>query len=154
MERKVMIMDAWEGFLARPAVGFGSWQHARNYINSYITEAVGVHSIVLQFAYEYGIYGLLFGGYLLLRSGQGLVVAVYGDLPAAGSMLRSDQPLMVLLGVGMIYNLVASPFANIYRIYFGITLGLYLYLIELNQAAPGRAPSRVAGALAPAVSAG
>lgn len=121
-----MAEDAWAGFVNSPLIGNGTWQHARTYLpvfrEEYWTDGlIGVHSVVLQLAYEYGVSGLLFGVGCVLLLGSGLrrVLAQ----PKEGGLA-----FLIPVSLFVLYHLLFSPFANVYRNLYGLGLGIMAFV--------------------------
>lgn len=66
-QRKDMVNFTWEEVKSRPFVGYGSWQNAERYgILNPTGDYVSVHSMVLLFIYEYGVFGIVIPGVFTL----------------------------------------------------------------------------------------
>jgi hypothetical protein len=114
-----MAADAWAGYLQSPFIGNGSWQHARLFTDPTKTETlIGVHSTVIQFAYEYGTLGLLAGCVLLVIH----VVALFKVI-SLHRLYATDWLYGYLLLLGF-YHIIMSPFAGAQRFTLGISTGI------------------------------
>jgi hypothetical protein len=142
-ERETMLVDAWRGFVAEPFTGNGSWQHARNYISVLQIEEVdqvvlvGVHSAWLQLAYEYGIFGVIVGGYVFMRGVQALLIVLSTNWATTEKGLLRAYPSALLMILTLCYDWVAGPFAGATRIYHGLGFGLCLYIVGRAKAKNG-----------------
>jgi hypothetical protein len=117
--RYEMANDAWDSYLSSPVLGNGSWQHARSFVDPDKMEAlIGVHSTVIQFAYEYGTLGLIVGCAILLAH-----VAALGKMVMLHRLYATDWLYGYLLLLG-IYHTIMSPFAGPQRFTLGVSLGI------------------------------
>jgi hypothetical protein len=128
-ERIDMAQDAWNGFRTSPWVGNGTWQHARQYVSTVNKDVtVGVHSWVVQLAYEYGIFGLIFGATIICL----LIIALanmYFKCRARIVQPWSNFPFTVLLLVQSAYYVIMGPFNGPSRLFEGISMGIALAVI-------------------------
>lgn len=114
-----MAADAWAGYLQSPVIGNGSWQHARLFVDPTKTETlIGVHSTIIQFAYEYGTLGLLAGCVLLI-----VQVLAICKIISLHRLYATDWLYGYLLLLG-IYHIIMSPFAGAQRFTMGISVGI------------------------------
>jgi hypothetical protein len=125
-----MAEDAIDGFMAAPILGNGAWQHARQYkpmFNDEFTtrQIIGVHSIVLQMAYEYGILGLLVAG-------TAVVILISGIVKVLTLPNRDGLAATIPIGLFVLYHLLFSPFANIYRNLYGIGFGVVGFIAVVS----------------------
>jgi O-antigen ligase len=135
-ERQTMLEDAWQGFLAKPWVGHGSWQHARSFISSFRSGEdfyVGVHNVWLQLAYEYGLFGLIVGGFVWIRLIQASLILVTTNWAAMPEELLRVYPCAFLVALTICYDWIFAPFGGIDRIYFGMSFGFCLYVVAIAK---------------------
>jgi len=122
--RVEMALDAWDSFLAHPWTGNGSWQHARSFVDPSNTDTlIGVHSTVLQFAYEYGLLGLTYILFLLWVQVRALI-----KLISVERVYHSDWLYGYILVMG-VYHTVMSPFAGAQRFTLGVSVGVACSLV-------------------------
>jgi len=130
MSRADMASTAWSYFLANPFTGIGTWQHARNYTDILgEMELIGVHSVLIQLACEYGIIGLIMGTTVLVVT----VFAVYRM--AFTGTTDNDMVAMALIwsAVMISYNFLFSPFNGDSRFYYGLMFsGLVAVLLRCD----------------------
>jgi len=116
-------IDAWQGFLEKPLMGNGSWAHALRYtIMNQTGLVVGVHSFILQFAFEYGFFGLVFGAWLLWLGVQGVV----SFLRPNDQVSERWMAVYVLIMFNFVYTVLMSPMGGYERIIAGVALGIAL----------------------------
>lgn len=135
-QRLDLAIDAWFQFLQHPFTGIGTWQHSNQYIDILnIMELVGVHSVVIMLACEYGLFGLLFA------------LAILGlNLYALYSITFHDNKLNLVCFNGLkwsfvivIYNFVFSPFNGPDRILWGyLASGAVIFMFHQHSAADNR----------------
>ncbi|MDD5200872.1 MAG: O-antigen ligase family protein [Terrimicrobiaceae bacterium] len=129
-QRTDMAWQAWYGFLERPGLGHGSWQNAATYIDySNPNEVIGVHSWILQFAFEYGLLGLAFGCLLAVVAARALFFWLQsGDR----TCLSSSHVLLVIYFLAdAVLNCCVSPFGGYYRIVWGLLIGAAICVNDL-----------------------
>lgn len=128
-QRIEMATDAIKGVLERPFIGHGSWQHARTYIDSvFSTLIVGVHSVVIQMSYEYGVLG----GVTALTCIILLMRALY--LLMMNLNTTGFVPVVsILFLVNGIYYLIMSPLGGSGRFILGLTVGIAAGVIALAR---------------------
>jgi hypothetical protein len=118
-----MAYDALLGFLDSPWLGNGSWQHARVYvdINDPNLET-GVHSYILQLAYEYGLFGLFFGFFALFVLFRNFkeVLRMFVN----GRLSQANLFMLTYLYIFLVYGIINSPFAGYSRIIIGMGIGI------------------------------
>ena len=130
MLRSEMAEDAWTQFLDRPFSGHGTWQHARNYVDSFdASTIVGVHSIAIQLAFEYGIIGLGCVFVVLFVLTKALYRMALGTQFNNGMV----QVLLYWAIVQLIYNIFLSPFAGDSRFIYGLLLAGVLEILHSNK---------------------
>lgn len=119
-----MAADAWSGYVQSPVIGNGSWQHARLFVDPTKTETlIGVHSTIIQFAYEYGSLGLLAGCALLLVQIRAIMKII-----SLHRLYATDWLYGYLLLLG-IYHIIMSPFAGAQRFTLGISVGIAFSMV-------------------------
>lgn len=122
--RMDMAADAWSGYLQSPIIGNGSWQHARIFVDPTKTETlIGVHSTILQFAYEYGTLGLVAGVVLLMVQVRAITKVI-----SLHRLYATDWLYGYLLLLG-IYHTIMSPFAGAQRFTLGISVGIAFSMV-------------------------
>lgn len=123
------IWDAW-------GLGNGTDSHHRNYMaKNKSDEYLSVHSIVLQFGYEYGVIGLLFALSLLLFGFHVLATYIQQQF-ALDDLIRGHSCMFMVLMASVVYTMLFSPYASYARIGFSCSLGLVVCvydLLVLNQ---------------------
>ncbi len=152
MSRADMASTAWSYFLENPFTGIGTWQHARNYTDILEEmETVGVHSVLIQLACEYGVIGLIAGTTVF-------AVAVFAMLRMTFTgETDNDMVTMALIwsAVMISYNFLFSPFNGDSRFYYGFMFsGLVAMLLKSDTGravvrarspAPAAVPEEAAG---------
>lgn len=127
-ERLDMAKDAWSGFIGSPWVGNGTWQHARRYVSAVDNNlTVGVHSWLIQLAFEYGVLGLMFGAAIVVVIVAGLL-SLYFRCNAAYHPAWSIFPFTALLLVLSGYYVIMGPFNGPSRCFEGISIGVAMAL--------------------------
>ncbi|WP_138223054.1 O-antigen ligase family protein [Nibricoccus aquaticus] len=130
-QRLDMAVDAWRGFCDSPLWGSGSWAHAVRYTDvSQPGILVGVHSFILQFAFEYGVFGLLFGCWLLWLAVGGTVDFLQSNHPEDIRWM----PMLLLVMLNLVYAILMSPMGGYERILAGTALGISLAQIHRRRA--------------------
>ncbi|MCX6953069.1 MAG: O-antigen ligase family protein [Verrucomicrobia bacterium] len=129
-QRSSMAQTAWDGFKSSPFFGNGSWQHARKYFDDSMTEEfIGVHSWILQLAFEYGILGLCLGVGVGILGLVGIWLFAFhsceGLIPSGIAIIGG------VLAQGVFYGALFNPFAGYTRIDVGLTCGV---IVGLNRA--------------------
>lgn len=130
-QRLDMAADAWKGFLEAPVLGNGSWAHAVKYTDpNQPNMLLGVHSFVLQFAFEYGLLGLAFGCWLVFLGAAGMT-----DFLRTGPGEEERWiPVHLLITANFIYAVLMSPMGGYERILAGAALGIALQQIHTRSA--------------------
>ncbi len=112
-QRAEVALFSIDELLQRPLVGYGSWQNMARYVDVDNTEAVSmVHSMFLQYGYEYGICGILYPAIMM--------VVLLMAIPAVIEFIRSQDwgvsfvVCFMLLSQG--WNLVMGGLAGYGRI--------------------------------------
>ncbi|MGC4073468.1 MAG: hypothetical protein QM760_13315 [Nibricoccus sp.] len=127
-----MAVDAWRGFCEAPLFGSGSWAHAVRYTDlSQPGVLVGVHSFILQFAFEYGVCGFLFGCWLLWLAVCGTVDFMRSEQPEDLSWM----PMHVLVMLNLAYAVLMSPMGGYRRVLAGAAMGMALAQIHRRRSA-------------------
>ena len=136
-QRMHMAQDTWERYLERTITGYGSWQHAATYQDDYLfltSKNTGVHSWVLQLAFEYGVLGIIAGIALLSILCYSVYIILLDRSVSRiifSDALVSPAMLFLLLTEG-VYVLGCSPFAGVGRIFEGFAVGVALWVIKLK----------------------
>lgn len=152
MSRADMASTAWSYFLENPFTGIGTWQHARNYTDILgEMESIGVHSVLIQLACEYGVIGLIVGTTVLVVT----VFAVY-RMTFTGTTDNDMVTIALIWSAVMVsYNFLFSPFNGDSRFYYGLMFsGLVAVLlgfdadravVRARSPAPAAVPEEDAG---------
>jgi hypothetical protein len=134
MERSDLAVSGWAQFLEHPLTGIGTWQHTRNYVSIIGSqEVIGIHSIFIQLACEYGIVGISFVSSVIFINLWALYRLILGDF-AVSNFARGG---LVWASAMIGYNTLFSPFAGDSRFIYGIIFsGVLAILFEHRKAQP------------------
>jgi O-antigen ligase len=117
IERLDLATVGWAQVLEHPLTGIGTWQFARSYVSIIgKQELLGIHSIFVQFACEYGILGVIFVSLVVFIN----IWALY-YLSLGGVVLSNFARSGLVWAFTMIgYNTIFSPFAGDARFQYGL----------------------------------
>jgi hypothetical protein len=148
VERAAMLQASWEGFLASPVIGNGSWFSRSNVWDMFLIirstraheaggglgfdprrfEGVAIHSQILTALGEGGAFGATF-------------FFIYGALLIWGIwFLLTDgswnwlMPIRLLILISGLWAFFMSPFSGTARVWISLTLALILILLEERNA--------------------
>ena len=138
-QRYAMALTALEGIAEHPLRGQGSWQSARQYVDK-STEAtgeyIGVHSYILQFGFEYGVFGSGVALYLGILALQG--IWIFSSLYLRKAIPSNVALIGIWLNVSLFSTVLFSPFGGYSRITIGLLCGLMLELKRQFKSPAGR----------------
>jgi hypothetical protein len=143
VERSAMLQSAWEGFLASPVIGNGSWFSKSNVWDMFLVirstraheagvggfdprrfDGVAIHSQILTGLAEGGIFGAAF----FFIYGALIFWGVWYILTdASWNLLMPIRLCTLISGLGGFFM---SPFSGIARVWISVTLVLTLMLLE------------------------
>lgn len=144
-----MAVHAWNGYLEKPFLGRGTGSHQRDYISPLDTnESVGVHSWLLQFAYELGSFSFIFCAGLLWICWRSILLTLLDP--------TSRHAFGVRLGVAYVaakfsYDIFMSPFYGFQKHIHGYSLAIllvYLYSRRVGMPASQRQNAMISSSVA------
>lgn len=101
---------------ASPVIGYGSWMYDRGYFDK---KHLPDHSIILNSWLETGILGVFFWLYILWFAGKTLIDFIF---------IRSNlTPIVAFLGIGLIWDILFSPFGGSRRVTIPFDLLLFIF---------------------------
>lgn len=128
-----MVSQATEDIQHRVVTGYGSWQHVINFQSSLDKGATaqGVHNFLLQFSYEYGVYGaafaLAYGGIIFYACGVLCHIASMDRIKFSNASLWSAQYTLAFAACGFMFGgLMGNA-----RFSLGYSFGLAIYVVYL-----------------------
>lgn len=129
-QRMDMVDFALQEIALRPLVGYGSWQSAARYVDiKYVNMNVAVHSMLLQYQYEYGVLGLIYPVAILLASLIALPAAVvFAQQSAFGAGF-----IMFSLISGQILNVALGGLSGYGRISISAVVALCLTMLPRSK---------------------
>jgi O-Antigen ligase len=153
VERSAMLQAAWEGFLASPVIGNGSWFSRSNVWDNFLVirstreheaggglgfdsrsfEGAAIHSQILTALAEGGVFGATF----FFIYGALICWSIWFILTDA--TWNSLMPIRLCILLSGLWALFMSPFSGIARVSISVTLVLILILLGERNAEPYRA---------------
>ena len=126
IDRLSMASQTLEGIYASPFTGYGTWSnpYAMQLTDTFQDEqsVTGVHNMILQLTYEYGIMGFIFVTVLVIVSVFGIARFIQSST-LSNRNAKANYPLIVNLWMSIMVGTQFGPFANFQRISWGLGFG-------------------------------
>lgn len=129
--RQEMIDFALAEIQARPWLGYGSWSNAERFVSQYTKEIISVHSAVLQYMYEYGVFG---GVFMLIMAALAFVsfekiISAYSSM---GKIRMWSYSALIFIWLQFSFNVAMGGVLGYTRIVAGVSAGVLWFVLRLT----------------------
>lgn len=123
-QRSDMSDFAIQEFLIRPYTGYGSWQSANRYVDPQNTQQyIGIHSMILQYAHEYGITGIVWSIFIF-----GIAVRAIRKIPILMQSAGIAETMVTIMFILVLfYSVVFGGLGGYGRFSLAFSLSLCIY---------------------------
>ena len=130
-ERSDLAVSGWANFLEHPLTGIGTWQHTRNYVSIIGSqEVIGIHSIFIQLACEYGVIGVIFVSLVITINIFIIYQVMLGNFAVSNFATAGLVWASAMIG----YNTLFSPFSGDSRFIYGLLFsGILASFLEFRK---------------------